>query len=441
MATRKKHLKWLDTQLPDWVSAGLITGEQAAGIRRHYHDGGSALARTAFSAIGALLFGLGVILFFAWNWDALHRFTKLAIIFMAILAAHAGGLWFLRPGSTRRAAGEGLSLLGTLLFGAGIWLVSQVYHIDEHWPNAFLLWGVAALAMGWVLPSALQGVLGVLLLGIWGGAEAITFGQPQAAAVWLMLLGVLPLAWRLRSRLLMFAALCGFYGLLALQLLDAFKEALFYILYSMAVLYLALGLWLDRAQRLDFAGLRDVMVIPAYAVILGIVFVLSFAGVSGDLRSAPWHSGAQQFAFWLALASALLAAAVAVLPRAGFDAAEETDRLQLLLAVGGLLLCHLVGPGWWQLPRPIVAWVMNLLFVGHCLLFILHGSRIQRGGEVALGCLLFAHIVFARYTDLFESLLSRSLVFLVLGASLFVVGNFYARHKKTDAVAVGEVSP
>jgi len=432
----------LESQLPDWVQSGLISNPQAAAIRNHYHDSEHSLARTALSSIGAILFGLGVILFFAWNWDALHRFTKLAIIFTAITAAHAGGLWFRRPTSSHSAAAEGLSLLGTMLFGAGIWLVSQVYHIDEHWPNAFLLWGMGALAMGWVLPSALQGVLAVILLAIWSGAETLKFSQTQVAAVWIMLLGVLPLAWRLRSRWLMFFGLAGLYLSLAFQLADSFKESLFYVLYALAVLYLALGLWLDRSQRLDFAGLRDVMVIPAYGVILSIVFALSFGDVSGDLhRLKAWQSTGQQWVFWLALVVAVVAVIRALSPQRDFDAPQETDVFQLLLALAGLLLCYLVGPGWWKLNGMILAFVMNLLFVGHCLLFILHGSRIQRGGEVAVGCLLFSALVFARYSDLFESLLSRSLVFLVLGASLFVVGNFYSRHKPARVPVQQEVSP
>ena len=40
-------------------------------------------------------------------------------------------------------------MLGTLFFGAGIWLVAQIYHIDEHFPNGFLIWGLGALALAW----------------------------------------------------------------------------------------------------------------------------------------------------------------------------------------------------------------------------------------------------------------------------------------------------
>ena len=40
-----------------------------------------------------------------------------------------------------------------MLFGAGIWLVAQVYHIEEHFPDGFLIWGIGALALAWAMPS------------------------------------------------------------------------------------------------------------------------------------------------------------------------------------------------------------------------------------------------------------------------------------------------
>ena len=44
--------------------------------------------------------------------------------------------------------------------------------------------------------------------------------------------------------------------------------------------------------------------------------------------------------------------------------------------------------------------------------------------------MLFAVIAIARYTDLFVSLLARSLVFFIAGAALFSVGIYYSRVKK-----------
>jgi hypothetical protein len=93
------------------------------------------------------------------------------------------------------------------------------------------------------------------------------------------------------------------------------------------------------------------------------------------------------------------------------------------------VLIYGVGTGSITFSYGLLSGMMNLIFIGHCLLFILHGSRIQRGWEVSIGCVLFAILIFSRYSDLFDSLLSRAAVFLVLGTALFAVGNFYSRHK------------
>ena len=62
-----------------------------------------------------------------------------------------------------------------MLFGAGIWLVAQIYHIDEHYPNGILIWSLGALALAWSLPSLAQGFLAVLLVSLWAGVEIFDF--------------------------------------------------------------------------------------------------------------------------------------------------------------------------------------------------------------------------------------------------------------------------
>jgi hypothetical protein len=45
-------------------------------------------------AAGVVIFGLGVILFFAYNWADMHRFVKLALIGTGLIAAHGPAVWF-----------------------------------------------------------------------------------------------------------------------------------------------------------------------------------------------------------------------------------------------------------------------------------------------------------------------------------------------------------
>jgi uncharacterized membrane protein len=134
----KKHIKWLLGEIDLWVNEGIIEPLQAAALKDRYPAPAESVAwgRIIFFSIGAILFGLGVILLFAYNWQRMHKFVKLGVILAALIGAHGAGYWLRRPASRYQTAGEGLHLLGTMLFGAGIWLVAQIYHIEEHYPNA-----------------------------------------------------------------------------------------------------------------------------------------------------------------------------------------------------------------------------------------------------------------------------------------------------------------
>ena len=74
--------------------------------------------------------------------------------------------------------------------------------------------------------------------------------------------------------------------------------------------------------------------------------------------------------------------------------------------------------------------VFNILFLYQCLAMIIVGCRSLNLKTTVTGCVLFAVIAMARYTDLFVSLLARSLVFFIAGAALFSVGLYYSRTRK-----------
>jgi len=436
----KKHLQWLHTQTPHWVDAKLINQDQALAIENNcqerldsnYSD--NDMGRTVFSSIGAILFSLGVILFFAYNWQDMHRYLKLVIIFSAILFAHAGAQWFSRPSNTHpaknRAASEGLALLGTMLFGAGIWLVSQIYHINEHYPNAFMAWGIGALLMAWVRLSLIQAILALVLLSTWSYLEIVHFYSINHLSPWIIMVGLAPLAWVLRSSLLLFFSLSLFYSLWMFSLIDPLDKTLFYIILTIAVILISVGILFSRANINNFPKLRYAVILPGYGVYLCYVYGLTFAhfSKSRELLTA-FENNVQAAFFWGPLFIAIVASISACLPLKKLQAAEETDKLHIILLLFSLCFIYTVGSGFWSLSYPVLSGIMNLIFIGHCLLFIVNGSRDQRAWEVAVGCLLFSALVFARYSDLFDSLLTRSLIFLILGASLFFVGNFYSRHK------------
>ena len=64
---------------------------------------------------------------------------------------------------------------------------------------------------------------------------------------------------------------------------------------------------------------------------------------------------------------------------------------------------------------------------------MIDGARNANRRHMVQGSILFALLAVARYTDLFESLIARAVVFLLVGAALFTVSHFYQRNKKQVA--------
>jgi hypothetical protein len=77
---------------------------------------------------------------------------------------HLGGSWARKR---FRVLSTALHAVGTLSTGAAIYLVGQIFNIEEHWPAAVLMWALAALA-GWILlHDEAQQTLTLLLFPAW----------------------------------------------------------------------------------------------------------------------------------------------------------------------------------------------------------------------------------------------------------------------------------
>jgi uncharacterized membrane protein len=421
-----KQVRWLQQEVAHWRTEGLVDEALALRILARYPATAERnWGRMIFSAIGAVMVGLGVILFFAYNWHAIPKAAKLALVFGALAAAHGAAMVVARRSDAHHGVVEGLHVLGTMLFGAGIWLVAQIYHIDEHYPNAFLVWSLGALALAWVMPSVVQALLALFLVSFWAGVEVFEFHSPMHAAPLLVVMGVLPLAWWRRSPTLLFC------GVAVLYLITAFTagwidhRALLPLLFALGAAALVASM---AAPGTAFPAAEGPLRNLGLLVVLGCAYLLSFKESAGWL--VRLHAVKPGIEIYLGAAGATLIAAIGLLIRTGLSNINNYRRWQLGLLGAGMavFLISLFAKG--VIDRWLVMVPFNLITLGFAILLILEGSEQLRPKMVGLGCLVFALVVVSRYTDLFSSLLMRAAVFVALGAGLFLVGNFYAKNKK-----------
>lgn len=110
----------------------------------------------------ALLVGAGIFSFVASNWTEMTKVMKIGVILISMLVSYGLG-WFFHEKKQLEKVGNAFYLLGTLIYGAGIFLIAQMFHVRQNWPDGLLLWMFGSLAMAFVLRSSGHFFLGLAL--------------------------------------------------------------------------------------------------------------------------------------------------------------------------------------------------------------------------------------------------------------------------------------
>jgi uncharacterized membrane protein len=180
-----RYARRLDRDLKRWREAGWIAADGEAAIRRDLVSHSSKLDLAGVLGIlGAVLIGFGAMSFVAAHWAEMPRLFRLALIFGGLFSCYGiAGVLFQR---NHPIFAHAAILAGVAMFGAGIMLIAQMFHIEGHPPGAVLVWALGALAAGALLKSNPALALAMVLMGVWSGWETSdSYGQVH----WSFLLG------------------------------------------------------------------------------------------------------------------------------------------------------------------------------------------------------------------------------------------------------------
>lgn len=183
----EKFRRQLRQEAEQWLHEGTIDRSVYEKIadRYQFSDLESA-ARNRFIAIlmglGGILMGLGTIIFVAANWEAWSRFSRLILLLGLFLGVNATGFYLWRKSTPPRSyqnLGQGLLLLGALILGANMALMSQLFNQSGNLYELFLVWGLGVALMSFSLRLKSLGVLAAILLqvGYW-------LGLSQSSIAW-----------------------------------------------------------------------------------------------------------------------------------------------------------------------------------------------------------------------------------------------------------------
>lgn len=406
-----KQQKLVAGEIRKWMDEGIISGTTGATLLSRYPgEATKTSVSEVLTLIGSILIGLGTILFIAANWSAITIGVKLIIIVAAITLAHFGG-WKLRfePGKHPRL-GTSLLVLGSLFYGAAIWLIAQIFNIEGNFADGVLLWAIGTSAITLVTGLVPLGCISVLLMHWWclSLRDLWVFTKVRSD------LGLLPnvlavsvvsllMAVRLQSRAMAWISLAA--GTLTV-FIQSSTTAMLLVLWGL--LASAGFLWArERCQR---------MMMPF--LVTGVVSVLTglLASTFGVVTYKDYPIN--QVGLMLAATLATLGVVAWKFPKYRLETTVCT--------IFGIATCLIYGT-----PEGSSRLVSNLLLLLAIAGFSNVGiTRLRSAAMVNIAIVFFVLDVIARYFDMFYSTMNRSMFFVGGGVLLMLAGTLAERGRR-----------
>jgi uncharacterized membrane protein len=420
---------FLRQELALWRAEGLVDERAAEALTRRYgleEPEGSGLAVGALYVLAACLVGAGVISLVAWHWEEMPRGLRLGLLGGAVVGAHAAGYWMWKVTGRQPRLGHAVSFLGTLLFGAAIGLVAQIFHVSGVWYGFFGGWALGAFAAGVALPS-LPALAFALVLGEYVWAPGYVLAHPARGELVAWGLGGLgvALAFVFRSRALFLLAYVGLGVALAFAIGapdhgDA-VSALLAALYAMVAAATALALQRQGEEPHPFAGVAGWLGRLAFYVP---TFALSFHWVVRDLHGSTVHWSRA----WITCALPLALAAAALLALGLAQAAAWPAKLVAGVTAGYALLFTLV--------FQVLQDALLITVLANAALLAVAGARMAQGlrerlrGPFWEGLAVAALVAASRFFEIESMLWLKGVGFIGCGVAVIVAGMAFERRLK-----------
>ena len=394
----KAYRQRLEADLAQWEADGVIAPAAAASIRGALPPLSPGINIAVVVAIvGGLLIAAAFLAFVAAHWTEIARLLRFAILLAGMVVAGGLGAWFAATGRTVLA--DLCVSIGAIIFGAGIALVGQMYHLGDDFAGGMLLWAIGAFAAALLTGSRGALAVGLTAACIWTCMRL--YDAPDTlhlpfVAVWLIAAG-LAFAWhsRVAAHLVAIAALPWWVATSLRFDLDGLQPS--FVLANGAALLFGAGLAIAAARSPRALLLGSVLSIYG-AFALAVVAFLEVTTVDDIIRFRTSSASAQPlWAILCGVAGVVLALASAAI----------TKRAGEVLAAGAIGLVLLAAPIW---PASAAGepWFAYAALLGAMLCLVVSGMLDDIRPRVVAGWLGIAGVIAGITWAVKGSLLRRS---------------------------------
>lgn len=178
----KNNYRFMEHELDFMEKEGELSAQQKSSFLSRYEIVNGVSFIRVLLTVGAFLIGIGVLSFVASNWSKIDDLFKFLLILSAIIGVNMLGF---RLERTQPKTARTMHYIGVLFFGAGIFLIGQMFNLGGEFQQAFLLWAVGIIPIGYVLRDrVVLGFSGMnLIIYGFGFADSGLLNLPYATLV------------------------------------------------------------------------------------------------------------------------------------------------------------------------------------------------------------------------------------------------------------------
>lgn len=444
-------MDWLTGELHRWKSEGTISETQFDVIASQYDsqsdaDNKKAMAFYTLISAASVLAGVALLILIGYNWEALNYIAKLGIIF-GITMSFQGLALVSRFRWQNIALSEVFSLLSCISYGSGIWLISQIFNLNAHYPDGFLWWALGCIPLAFLGQSSLLWFLVIALEITWCFTEASGISNPNwiflgrntnlPAASYLMPLLLFPgFIWAylkdcpktLALHLLGFACWC-----LSLWIAWEFNSYALPLLGSLFALYWLIGMAFQVKGKLALLC-HQVGMIATWPLLC----IFSFYDIQKEITQiikseyGPVYATVNGIFFFLIGIIIMLIYGISALSKRNFNSIYSKEMILAFAILTQLSLAPAVSIFYGSYFAFTMVLITNGLMLGYSAVMMDEGLKSNSSPKFFLGVSSFLLWTIVRYFDLFGrfgGMLGASLLFFLSSIALIGLAFFWRKRK------------
>lgn len=424
-------------QLNELVEAKIISEDIAQQISNHYLNNAKPVSNrftAILSILGALLVGLGIVLFVAHNWDELNKMFQTIFAFLPLLIGQIFCFYTKLYKNDNTVWKESCTVILFFAIGSCIALVSQIYHIEGSLSKFIFVWMLLSVPLVYIMPSSLVSLLYIAGITWYACINGYSLFSTTTIPYWypLLLLFIVPHYYKyaenkresnffhLHNWFLVFSVVIAF-GTFS-QHHDSPRSIFTAYIALFAVLYLVGNSTLFKESKL-FANPSLI------SGTIGILVCLMAWSSQLFWREDIFHSEERGIMLIGIITIIFLITGIYLL----FKNSKKQDSKQIDLP-GFSALFFTLCVWLFSNTAPIGIFLINLWILAVAVYYIRKGALLMHFGILNFGLLIIATLAVMRFFDDNIPFIWRGLFFLTTGVGFFIANSILIKKKKINEV-------